>query len=193
MSTAQIFKLLSPTGEVIMTGSMNALMERLPDTHVRNDALGSMLRIACDAVEAEEKLKEARACAAQILADGIARLTHRMEAFEKARALSQKHAHAEQQRRDQQRVQAMLDQLPDPDGPEPHSFDRKEREASPADLDPEGIIPAPEDPTGASINPDDVGLEGVTASRPVTDPQDLGYPPAQKQVPQPVSITLNEA
>jgi hypothetical protein len=193
MSTAQTFKLTSPTGEVIMTGSMNAILERLPDTTARNDALDSMLKIACDAVEAEEKLEDARACATKILHDGITRLSARMDAFEKARALSQKRAHAEQQRRDQQRVQAMLDQLPDPDDPEPHFFDRKEREASPADQDPEGIIPAPEDPTGASIDPDDVGLEGITATRPTVDPKELGYPPPQKQVPQPVSISLNEA
>jgi hypothetical protein len=193
MSTAQTFKLTSPTGEVIMTGSLDALMERLPDTHARNDALESMLKIACDAVEAEEKLEDARACATKILHDGITRLSARMDAFEKRRAISMKRAHAEAQRSDQQRVQAMLDALPDPDDPEPHSFDRKEREATPADQDPEGIIPAPEDPTGASIDPDDVGLEGVTATRPVTDPLDLAHPPAPntKQVPQPVSISLN--
>jgi hypothetical protein len=74
MSDTQIFKLLNPTGEVIMTGSMNAIMERLPDTHARNDALESMLRTAIDAVEAEERANVARAAATQILSDGITRL-----------------------------------------------------------------------------------------------------------------------
>jgi hypothetical protein len=192
--TEQTFRLLDPDGQEIMNGPMSLIMERLPDTHARNDALDSMLKIACDAVEAEQRADEARASVARSLRDGITRLRARLDSFEKARAISQRRAEAEQQRRDRQRVQAMLDQLPDPDDPELYSLDRKEREASPADQDPEGsIIPTPEDPTGASIDPDDVGLEGVTATRPVTDPQDLGYPPAQKQVPQPVSISLNEA
>jgi hypothetical protein len=188
----QLFRLLDPGGQEIMSGPMSIIMERLPDTHARYDALDSMLKIACDAVEAEQRADEARASMARSLCDGITRLTARLDSFEKARAISQRRAHAEAQRRDQQRVQAMLDALPDPDNPEPHSFDRKENAASTANQDPEGIIPAPEDPTGASIDPDDVGLEGITATRPTVDPKDLGYPPPQKQVSQPIDISLNE-
>ena len=75
----QTFKLYSPSGDVIMTGSMNAIMERLPDTHARNDALSTMLDTAVKQMEAEEKLEDARACAAQILSDGITRLATRLD------------------------------------------------------------------------------------------------------------------
>ena len=43
MTDTQTFKLYGPSGDVIMTGSMSAIMERLPDTHARNDALSTML------------------------------------------------------------------------------------------------------------------------------------------------------
>jgi hypothetical protein len=119
MTDNQTFKLTGPAGEVIMTGSMSAIMERLPDTHACNDALSTMLDTAVKQVEAEEKLEDARACATQILHDGITRLCARLDAFEKQRAISMKRAEAERQRRDQQRVQSYLDQLPDPDAPEP--------------------------------------------------------------------------
>jgi hypothetical protein len=51
----QTFKLSSPSGDVIMTGSMNAIMERLPGTHARNDALSTMLDTAVKQMEAEGK------------------------------------------------------------------------------------------------------------------------------------------
>jgi hypothetical protein len=173
MSDTQIFKLLNPTGEVIMTGSMNAIMERLPDTHARNDALDSMLRTAVDAVEAEERANEARASAAQILSDGITRLSARIDSFEKARAISMKRAEAEQQRRDRQRVAAMLDALPDPDQPsDPYSIDLKERVA---DQHPTDILPPPRDP-----------------EEPGPEPGSILYPP-RPQIAAPTAISLNSA
>jgi len=55
MNDTQTFKLYGPSGDVIMTGSMNAIMERLPDTHARNDALSTMLDTAVKQMEAEGK------------------------------------------------------------------------------------------------------------------------------------------
>jgi hypothetical protein len=40
---------------------------------------------------------------------------------------------------------------------------------------------------------DDAGLEGSIATRPTSDPEDLGYPTPLKEIPQPISISLNEA
>jgi hypothetical protein len=169
----QLFRLLDPEGKEIMNGPMSMIMERLPDTHARNDALDSMLRTAVDAVEAEEKLADARACAAQILSDGITRLSARIDHFEKARALSMKRAEAEQQRRARHHVNAMLDQLPDPDDPttEPYIKDRGERMAT--DQDPNEILPPPRETPGPA-------------------PGSLDYPP-HPQVASPVSISLDEA
>jgi hypothetical protein len=152
---AQTFKLYGPDGTIIAHGALSSVMEHLPDTHARNDALSTMLDTAVKQVEAEERADEARACAAKILSDGITQLASRMDAFEKQRAISMKRAHAEQQRRDRHRVAAMLDQLPDPDDPEPYSFDPTERVPTSTDQDPKGIIPEPADPTGTELENDD--------------------------------------
>jgi hypothetical protein len=101
---------------------MAAIMERLPDTHARNDALSTMLDTAVRQVEAEERLEDARASAAQILADGITRLATRLDQFEKQRALSAKRAEAERKARDAARVQRYLDELPDPENPDPLTY-----------------------------------------------------------------------
>ena len=206
MSDTQTFKLYGPSGDVIMTGSMNAIMERLPDTSARNDALSTMLDTAVKQVEAEEKLEDARACAAQILADGITRLTSRLDAFEVRREEQQRLDEQEAEREQQRRVQAMLDALPDPDDP---------------DLgDPTGIIP-PTRATGAELESDDGDLEIKHAKDPerygpgsddegpgdlprqlerdtpppsgsFTDPKPdpLGGPEDPKQIQQPVSASL---
>jgi hypothetical protein len=205
MTDTQTFKLYGPSGEVIMTGSMNAILERLPDTHARNDALSTMLDTAVKAVEAEEQLEEARATAAQILSDGITRITHRLDQFEKARAISAKRAEAARKEAEQRRVQRYLDQLPDPDLPDdPEAF---------------GIIPPAQDPTGTSLE-DDGDLEIKKAQDPErygpTDdegpgdlprkleqdvpplsgsytnpkPDPLGGPEKPKQVTQPISASF---
>ena len=128
---AQTFKLYGPTGDIIMTGSMSAIMERIPDSVARNAALEDMLKIAADAVGAEERQAEARACAIRTLSDGVARLATRLDSFEKELAISMEREEAEQHRRDQQEVQSYLDALPDPDEPdELYALDPKEREAS---------------------------------------------------------------
>jgi hypothetical protein len=105
-----------------------------------------MLDTAVKQVEAEEKLEEARATAAQILSDGITRLCARLDVFEKQRALSAKRAEAARKEVEQRRVQRYLDEeLPDPDLPDdPEAF---------------GIIPPAQDPTGTELESDDGDLE----------------------------------
>jgi hypothetical protein len=207
MTDTQTFKLYGPSGDVIMTGSMNAIMERLPDTSARNDALSTMLDTAVKQVEAEEKLEDARACAVKILTDGITRLTSRLDQFEKQRALSAKRAEAARKEAAQRQVQRYMDELPDPDNPDPddqpYSTDPAERQASLRDQATEGIPPA-KDPTGAELEtddgdleikhapaeeerygPDDLGLEGT----PTSTRQTLDLP-EQRQVAQPINASF---
>jgi hypothetical protein len=174
MTDTQTFKLYGPTGEVIMTGSMSAIMERLPDTHARNDAEHSMLETAIKAVEAEERADEARGVAAQYLSDGITRLADRLDSFEKARSLAAKRAEAEQQKRDRQRVQSYIDGLPDPDEPE------QEPKADEGDDDAEGDLPT-------SLLPATPPTPGTT---PITSSAELGTPKDPKQTPQPIFVSL---
>jgi hypothetical protein len=216
MTDNQTFKLYGPSGDVIMTGNLDAILERLPDSLARNDALDTMLDTAVKQVEAEEKLEDARACAVKILTDGISRLTSRLDQFEKARAISAKRAEAERKARDAARVQRMLDELPDPDNP-PYSTDPAERQASLRDQAVEGIPPA-KDPAGAELETDDGDLEikhkvdperygsdeypgdlplelkketpAPSGSYTDPDPDPLGGPPNPKQVTQPASTSL---
>jgi hypothetical protein len=114
----QSFTLLDQYGVPIMKGSLPALMEQIPDSVARNRALDDMVRIACDAVEAEELANEARASAIKHFCDGITRLAHRLDQFEKQRAISAKRAEAARKVAAQRQVQRYLDELPDPEDPD---------------------------------------------------------------------------
>jgi hypothetical protein len=174
----QTFTLTSPTGEVIMTGSMSAIMERLPDTPARDAALSSMLRTAADAVEAEQRQQEAMASAAQMIADTCTHLTSRLDAYIARREAQRKADEEEAARQEQEEIQNYLDALPDPDNPNPNTGDLS------------AVVTAPEDPTGAELEPDDTGPNELVEMRPVTDPAELAHAP--KAPTQPIAISLNE-
>jgi hypothetical protein len=57
-------------------------MERLPDTHARNDAIDSMLRTAIDAVEAEERRQDAVRSCAHMLHAFADSMNARIDAYE---------------------------------------------------------------------------------------------------------------
>jgi hypothetical protein len=190
MTDTQTFKLHGPTGEVIMTGSMNAIMERLPDTHARNDAEHSMLETAIKAVEAEELADEARSVAARYLSDAITRLVDRLDSFKKQRALSMKRQEAEQQRRDRQRVRSYIDALPDPDEPEPEPKDDEgELEIKHATLSP-GQDPERDDVEGDLPRELQTATPPTPGTTPITSSAELGTPRDPKQTPQPISVSL---
>jgi hypothetical protein len=129
MTDTQTFTLLDQNDKPVMKGSLPALMEHIPDSVARNAALDDVVRIACDAVAAEESAEAARACAIKHFCDGITRLATRLDQFEKQRALSAKRAEAARKEAAQRQVQRYMDeQWEDPD--EPYSIDPKEREAS---------------------------------------------------------------
>jgi hypothetical protein len=207
--TPQQFTLSNPAGEVIMTGSMSAIMERLPDTRARNEAVESMLKVAADAATAQETLEEAHASAVQMIADSVTRLSQRLDAYVARRDAQQRRNAEEAERKEQEEIEQYLDGLPDPDDPtsllamDPVEEVEDEDPDNPAehhntldlaatqDQDLQGIIPPPEDPTGASLELEDE-LGGSVQTRPVVDPAELAdpqEPPAQRE---PVSISLNE-
>jgi hypothetical protein len=171
----QTFTLTSPTGEVIMTGSMSAIMERLPDTPARDAALESMLRTAADAVEAEQRQQEAMASAAQMIADTCTHLTSRLDAYIARREAQRKADEEEAARQEQEEIENYLDAQPDPDNP------------NTGDLS--AVITAPEDPEATVLEPDDSPNE-IVETRPVTEPAELAHAP--KAPTQPIAISLNE-
>jgi vacuolar-type H+-ATPase subunit H len=130
----QTFRLLDPSGQEIMSGPMSLIMENIPDSNARNSALEEAVHAAQQAVEAEQRLHDARACAAQIISDTVTRLCHRLDAYLTRQEEQQRQDEEQALRQEQEEIQRTLDQLPDPDNPddpdEPHAFDQKEREAS---------------------------------------------------------------
>jgi hypothetical protein len=181
MTNTQTFTLLDPYGVPIMKGSLPALMEHIPDSVARNAALDDVVRIACDAVEAEERVAEARAIAVKHFCDGLSRLATRLDQFEKARSLAAKRSEAARKEAAQRQVQRYMDEeWDDPD--EPYSIDPKEREASLArDEDPEGI-PPPADPTGASLKKGDDGDLEIKHAPSEEDDDSVGdLPPELKE------------
>jgi hypothetical protein len=183
----RLFHLFDSDGKEIMTGSMSAIMERLPSTKARDAALADMLRIAVDSVEAEQKRDEAVRSTVQMLSDVTAHLSARMDAYiarrEKQRREDEQEAGAEEQRQ----IEAMLDGLPDFDNPEANQL--------PDPL----LVPDPQMPSSLTEQDTDLPVSSVPMSN-VQDPtlgsdptynfEELAHP--QKQPQQPVSISLNE-
>jgi hypothetical protein len=173
MTHTRQFTLTAPDGSVIARGSLDALMERLPDTHARDAALESMLRTAAEAVEAEQRREEALASSVQMISDTVAHLTNRMDAYIERRE-EQRQQDAEQAEREEQaEIEAYLDQLPDPDSPATYVPGGELHDLSPSVLD-----------------EDDQGPNSNLEMRPVNNLEELAHGP--KQPGQPIAISLNE-
>jgi hypothetical protein len=141
-----------------------------------------MLRTAVDAVEAEHKRDEAIRSAAKAVSDAVLHLTHRMDAYIARREEQRKADEEQAEREEQEEIQRTLDALPDPDDPDQFvpTGDLHELPAT----DPQEQEPDPQEQ-----QPDDQGLEGVIATRPITDPEELAHAP--KPQVQPIAVQLN--
>jgi hypothetical protein len=136
---------------------------------------------ACGLIESIAAREDAvRAGEAQQLIDGIAAIERRLDRFMAKREVMARQD-AEQEA---QRIQEMLDSLPDPDLPDgggdlrPLAPPDKERYA-PND---QGDLPRELQE----------GAPALSGTYPEPDPHELGGPKDPKQVPQPIAISLNE-
>jgi hypothetical protein len=190
-----------PPVEAIVVGSLDDVLEYVPQSLSRleamqiRDAVGQALDYARQVQDYERSLKEQ----IQTFNDKcLAPVANRIDSFEKARAQSAKRAEAEQKRRDRQRVQAYIDGLPDPDAPDDDGELTIHHKVDPAargyTFDPDDPDTWPEDDAALSTTLHDVGLEGSVTTRPTTTPAELAYPPSRntRQVPQPISVSLNQ-
>jgi hypothetical protein len=119
------------------------------------------------------------------IVDNVLKLTYRLDA-EIARRAGRSRAKRdaeEQKRKEQQQIQAQLDELPDQDDPAQH-FPGGELH----DLPP---VPTAQD-QGALPNELQEGAPAHSGHFIETDPDKLAYPYDPKQVNQPVSISLNK-
>jgi hypothetical protein len=107
-----------PPANYLAWGSLNCVMERIVDSNVRNDAI----KLIHDAAVALGQLERTRSQEQQIFArglqvinDAITAIARRLDALEEQReAQAKADAQAEADR-----VQRLLDAMPDPDGPDP--------------------------------------------------------------------------
>jgi hypothetical protein len=194
MTNTQTFTLLDPYGVPIMKGSMPALMEHIPDSVARNSALDDVVRIACDAVEAEERVAEAeqrvaeaRACSIKYFCDNVSRLSARVDAVEE---------HVAQQRKDEEEQEATrlakivedLAPIIPPEG---------ERTA-PDDGDLEIVRPVekekygPNDDEGVGDLPPELkeDVPPPSGSYTTPDPDPSGGPGNPRQIQQPISASF---
>ena len=150
-------------GNSIMHGSLSAVMERIIDSRAPNDAL-DLLNQAADALT---QLEHTRDQETQIVARGLQTLVGSIDAISR-RLDSIESQRADQARQDAEaeaeRVQAQLDQLPDPDEPNAPAFYHPSGElhtvapsnAQPTadeDHDP-GSMPDPDEPNDSNVLPE---------------------------------------
>jgi hypothetical protein len=212
----QTFRLLDPLGQEIMAGPMSMIMENIPDTNARNSALEQAVHAAKVAVEAEERLQDARTCAAQMISDTVAHLASRLDAYITRREEQRRQDEEQAEREEQRRIEDELASLPDPDAPDPlaASGDDDQLTVHPP-VDPERYGPGPEieddqeqskpvlsygrvplsyikkkDATGDLPEGVESRAPAPLGSQPVYDPAELGKPEDPKQVEQPISSGL---
>jgi hypothetical protein len=176
----------------IITGSLDEVMEYIPQSLSRQEALdiragiGHALGYVQHVQDYERNLRDIAAEQRTIL-QGVR--DSAQDSFEKQRALSAKRAEAARKAESQRRVQQYLDALPDPDDPSQYPAPPLTPDPRAGDEDPTGIIPTPQDPTGASLEDTDPLPFGANPNEPHTPgPENPRHP----QVAQPVSISLNE-
>jgi hypothetical protein len=161
--------------EAIAVGSMATVMEHLPDTIARQDAITRLDEGMAKAAEVAQLQSMARACNVIAFADSIDRLAGRLDAFT-ARRDARRRADAEREAEEEsQRIQAELDALPDPDDPNP--------------LSGKGALPEP----SLEVPGDDGELPEALAKykeQPEPDPDEPSWPP-KNYVAQPISVQLN--
>jgi hypothetical protein len=112
--------------DAIMVGNLNAVLEQLPSTRARADAIQSMYRVADSAVEAEQRRDAARdqqreaeakrdTALVQRLSDAIGNLSARIDAMEEYQA---RQVAADKARRIRDALSDLPGHVPDGDGHE---------------------------------------------------------------------------
>jgi hypothetical protein len=106
------------TEEAICIGPMSEVMQYLPQTTARADALKELERARVSADEIKAIQDKTRGVQAAILADSVAQLTRRMDALVARREEQARRDAEEAEREEAERIQAHLDAQPDPDDPD---------------------------------------------------------------------------
>jgi hypothetical protein len=178
MEPRKHFKLMAPDGEVIMQGSLAAVMQCVLDSKARKQALDLVARADAAAEQEREREQHEQTMIAEAVyafADSINRLSRRLDAIEQSRAVRHKLDAVSEAT---ERMLEIPKDAPSDDTPQPtgelHSVrpvdpERHQPAADQGDL-PEALVK--QAPAGFGTEPT---IEG----------------PPKRQVAQPVSISLN--
>jgi hypothetical protein len=173
MSAPEQFAIVPVEGnsppEAIVVGPMSEVTSYIGQSIARIEEEQRLAQAKEEAAAVSLQQDEIRAHAVQILTDGMARLSERLDAF-----VARRQERADQQKRDAEaaeiaRIEAMLETLPDPDTPDAM---RDSSHAPSGDL--HSIAPVDKEP----LDPEDVE-DAVTGAMP---PElDKGAPPEAGQ------------
>jgi hypothetical protein len=105
--------------DAIVVGPYNEVMEYIPQSVARNDALEKLehARFTVDQIAAMQQ--KTRAVQATMLCDSLNHLSARLDSFLTRRADAEREEARAREEAEQQRIQDELASLPDPDTPDP--------------------------------------------------------------------------
>jgi hypothetical protein len=176
--------------DAIIVGNMSAVMECLPQTVARQEAEGRLARQEEDAAEVTRQQQEVRACAAQILGEGLTRLGERLDQFETRKAEHAAKLQRDTEEAEYQAVEDEISRLPDPDNPDVHSAlqagDDGELTTKPP-VDTERHNPAHLEDAGEGDLPNELERGAPPPIGPFGAP-----PPRQPEFRSPAAISLNQ-
>jgi hypothetical protein len=107
------------TDEAIVIGDMRQVMEYIPQSVARNDAMAELERARFTADQIKGIQEKTRAVQVSMLADSVTHLSSRMDALVARRAERARRDAEREAQEEAKHIQAELDALPDPDDPEP--------------------------------------------------------------------------
>lgn len=104
--------------ESILVGSLDMLMEQIPDSIARKNAMARLEDARISADEIARMQDATRGILASTLADAVTTLARRLDNFEARRAEQAIAEAKERNDRERQQIQERLDALPNPDDPD---------------------------------------------------------------------------
>jgi hypothetical protein len=121
--------------EAIMVGNMDAVMRCLPQSVANEEQEQRLAQAKEEAAETEQHQAEVRACALQILGDGLEHLSGRLDAFEANRKAREEQAHRDAEAAEAKAIEAYLASLPDPEFPQAMSDEGEFEIKEPPDVE----------------------------------------------------------
>jgi hypothetical protein len=129
--------------DAILIGSLDTILEYLPDTHARNDSIRRLDEGLARAAKTDQLQAMARACNVIAFADAVTRLASRLDALVAQREARAQQDAAREAEEEAKQIQAELDALPDPDNPDAHVRGRDQAEFPEPGEPPGTVMPQP--------------------------------------------------